>query len=490
VGIEIDRVRFDESDYVEFAERLEHDLAALQLLLSRSGFGQQPRSLGAELELFLVDGRGMPVRRNTEILAGIRDSRVTVELDRFNLELNPRPSPLSGRPFEAMSDELRGLLTVVAEVAAAHSARVVMIGILPTLFRHHLDRGVMTDLPRYRALDHSLQRLRRQPFRICIQGRERLEMTTPHVAMEGANTAFQVHLRIAPEQFTSTFNAVQLATAPVLAAAGNSPTLLGRWLWEETRIALFEQSVDDRPNEEITRRPPRVDFGTQWVRGGPLELFEESVRLHQPLLPILSDEDPLDCIARQQPPRLDELRLHQSTVWRWNRAIYDSADGGHLRIEMRALPAGPTLVDMLANAAFLVGLTLALAPTSHVWVKTAPFEQVRNNFYHAARTGLGCLLAWPDDHGNMVVQPGAELVLRLLSRAAEGLREAGVAAEDIALLDVIDQRVRSAQTGACWQWRAFQALEPEVGRDQAFALVLERYRELAETGQPVHTWPL
>jgi hypothetical protein len=300
--------------------------------------------------------------------------------------------------------------------------------------------------------------LRRQPFRICIQGRERLDLTTHHVAMEGANTAFQVHLRIAPEQFASTFNAVQLATAPVLAAAGNSPTLLGRWLWEETRIALFEQSVDDRPDRDSIRRPPRVDFGTQWVRG-PLELFEESVRLHQPLLPILSDEDPLDCIACQRPPRLDELRLHQSTVWRWNRAIYDSADGGHLRIEMRALPAGPTLVDMLANAAFLVGLALALAPTSHIWVDSAPFEQVRNNFYHAARTGLGSLLAWPDHRGNMVVQPGSELVLRLLPLAAEGLREAGVAAEDIALLDVIDQRVRSAQTGARWQWRAFQAVE-------------------------------
>ena len=490
MGIEIDRDRFDESDYLRFAERLEQCLAALRLLLDRPGFGQQPRTLGAELELFLVDCRGLPVPRNKEILAAVRDSRVTVELDRFNLELNPRPSPVAGRPFSALSEELRDLLAVVADVAASHSARVAVIGILPTLRPQDLDRDAMTDAARYRALDYSVRRLRRQPFHICIQGRERLDTRTRHVALEGANTSFQVHLRVAPEQFAAIFNAVQFATAPVLAAAGNSPTLLGRWLWEETRIALFEQAVDDRADEASDPRPPRVTFGTGWVRGGPLELFEQSVRLHEPLLPILSDEDPFDCLRRQAVPRLDELRLHQGTVWRWNRAIYDSADGGHLRVEMRALPAGPTLVDMLANAAFLVGLALALAPTVDAWVKTSPFERVRDNFYDAARRGLGAVLSWPTGDGNSAAQPAPALVLRLLPAARDGLREAGVAAADVALLDVIEERVRTGQTGARWQWRAFNALEPDVDRERAFAQMLERYLELAETGQPVHEWPV
>ena len=261
MGIEIDRERFEDSDYLRFAERLEQCLAALRQLLQRSGFGQQPRTLGAELELFLVDHWGSPAPRNKEILAAAADPRLTLEIDRFNLELNPRPSSLAGRPFSALWDEMRDLLTLVREAATSHSARVAVIGILPTLRPQDLERQAMTDAPRYRGLDYSLRRLRRQPFRVYVEGRERLDIMSRHVALEGANTSFQIHLRTAPEQFAPTFNAVQLPTAPVLAAAGNSPTLLGRWLWEETRIALFEQAVDDRADDATDRRPPRVTFG-------------------------------------------------------------------------------------------------------------------------------------------------------------------------------------------------------------------------------------
>jgi hypothetical protein len=240
--------------------------------------------------------------------------------------------------------------------------RPALIGILPTLRRSDLGPGVITDVPRYRALGSGLRRLRQVPFLIQITGEDPLELASEDVALEGANSSFQVHLRVDPAGFTRTYNAVQAATAPALAVAGNSPTFLGHRLWDETRIALFKQSVDDRGGHGPRRRLARTALGTGWLRGGPLELFTESIRLHQPLLPVVHQPPTpggpgpaaADGGGWQAPP-LDELRLHQGTVWRWNRAIYDPTSGGHLRIEMRALPAGPTVIDMLANAAFLMG---------------------------------------------------------------------------------------------------------------------------------------
>ena len=245
-----------------------------------------------------------------------------------------------------------------------------MVGILPTLRAEDLQLAALSDAARYRALNNGLRRLRQEPFRIRIDGADPLELAADDVGLEGANTSFQVHLRVDPDRFADHFNAAQLATGPVLAVAGNSPTFLGHRLWEETRVALFKQAVDDRDAAgRSSRRVSRVAFGTGWIATGAMELLEESVRLHEPVLPVLGAERPLERLAAGRVPALDELRLHQSTVWRWNRAIYDPAGGGHLRIELRALPAGPTVVDMLANAAFLLGLTLALAPDADAWIR-------------------------------------------------------------------------------------------------------------------------
>jgi hypothetical protein len=274
--------------------------------------------------------------------------------------------------------------------------------------------------------------------------------------------------------------------APVLAVAGNSPTFLGRRLWEETRIALFKQSVEDRASGGPRRGPPRAAFGSGWLRGGALELFTESVRRHEPLLPLVSGRLPQNGV-----PPLDELRLHQGTVWRWNRAIYDPAAGGHLRIEMRALPAGPTMTDMLANAAFLIGLTLWLAGQDDRWTYVLPFERAEHGFYRAAQHGLAAKLSWPT-HGDRVrTVAAADLVADLLPAARQGLRDAGVdAAEADCLLGVIGARVASGQTGAAWQRAALATVEHGRSRDQALAAMLDKYLTCAATGQPVHTWPI
>jgi hypothetical protein len=279
----------------------------------------------------------------------------------------------------------------------------------------------------------------------------------------------------------------------VLAVAGNSPTFLGHRLWEETRVALFKQALDDRDAAgRSSRRICRVAFGTGWIATGAMELLEESVRLHEPLLPVLSGECPLERVAAGQVPTLEELRLHQSTVWRWNRAIYDPAGGGHFRIEARALPAGPTVVDMLANAAFLLGLTLSLAPDADAWMRQVPFRQAHHNFYRAAQLGLRAELAWPLGAGGRVVTiPADQLIQRLLPAAHQGLKDAGVLPEEVdELLAVIEARAAAGQTGAVWQRRTLAALEPQLGREQALAGMLERYLELQGTNVPVHTWPV
>ncbi len=495
MGTEITWEKFSERDYVRFAERLEHCLSDLGQLLGRPGFGAGPVTIGAELELFLVDAVARPLPLNQAVRALAADPRVALELGRFNLELNSSPALLAGRPFTALAAELGVLLDRVGAAARAHHGRIALIGVLPTLSQAHLGSGAVTGTARYRALDRGLRRLRQGPLQIKISGAEPLELTSEDISLEGANCSFQVHMRVAPGDFTRVYNAVQLATAPALAVAGNSPTFLGHRLWEETRVALFKQSVEDRDSRGPKRRPPRTTLGTGWLRDGALELFTESVRLHQPLLPFVSVPEAADPEAADpeagDPPRLDELRLHQGTVWRWNRAIYDPAAGGHLRIEMRALPAGPTVTDMLANAAFLIGLTLWLAGQDQRWTYGLPFERADHGFYRAAQYGLAAELTWPSGPHQVRTVPAAVLVPELLPAARHGLVRAGVAeAEADRLLGVIGARVATGQTGAAWQRAALAAAEPGRSREQALTVMLDRYLACAATGQPVHTWPV
>jgi gamma-glutamyl:cysteine ligase YbdK (ATP-grasp superfamily) len=492
MGLLIEREEFDEADRARFAARLHDGLTALAALLDRPGFGAGPSSLGAELELFLIDaaGRGLPLNR--AVLAATLDPRVTVEVDRFNLEINTRPAPLRGRPFSALGGELASALAEVGRAAGTHGGRVTTIGILPTLRAADLEAGALTDLPRFRALSAGIRRLRRAPFTIAIDGEDPLTFACDDVTLEGANTSLQVHLRTPPADFARTYNAAQIATAPVLAAAGNSPLFLGHRLWEETRVALFRQATDDRGDPSAEWRPARVSFGHGWVRHGALELFAESVLQHPPLLPVVGPEDPVACVRAGGVPELAELRLHQGTVWRWNRAVYDPGSGGHLRIELRALPAGPSIPDMVANAAFLVGLTLALAPDAERLTAALTFGQARRSFYAAARAGLDAEILWPaDDAPSPRPVRAGDLVPRLLPQARAGLLTAGVDAAEIdPLLALIAARVARGTTGARWQLQTLADLERTRPRDAALAAMLERYVAAAASGAPVHGWPV
>jgi gamma-glutamyl:cysteine ligase YbdK (ATP-grasp superfamily) len=491
MGLEIERDRFEERDYERCTRRLDECLEALRAVIARPGFGAGPPTIGSELELHLVDEHALAKPINGVVLAelaGRSSSHITFELARFNLEINTAPLPLAGRPFTAMRAQLDEALHDVRSAAAMHGARVATIGVLPTLRERDLDPSVLTESRRYRALSESIRRLRHGPSRVRIEGIDALDMVIDDVTLEGATAAFQVHLKVPPERFAAHYNAAQIVAAPVLACSANSPLFLRRRLWDETRIGLFRQAIDERCDDW---RPARVTFGHAWVRHGAVELFEEAVGMHEPLLPIVGAVDPRDAARAGRVPQLPELRLHQGTTWWWNRAVYDDADGGHLRIEMRALPSGPTVVDMVASAAFEIGATIGLAARIEELLARMTFSHARQNFYDAARFGIDAVLLWPAATAPSPRPARARnVVSELLSVARAGLVASDVdAAEADTWLDVVARRAARRSTGAAWQRATFDALARTRTADDAAATMLERYVALSESGESVADWP-
>ncbi|MDD9935855.1 MAG: glutamate--cysteine ligase [Myxococcales bacterium] len=492
MGIQIDRERFEPAEYVEFQRRLEHSLKALEQLLQRPGFGVGAPSLGAEIELSLVDAEGSALPLNRAVLAASLDDHLQLELDRFNLEYNLTAVPAAGRPFSAFEREIGDAIAHLDGVAASHGGRIIPIGILPSLVPSDLDRHNMSDLPRYRALSRALKALRHSDFEIRIDGEEPLATSIDDVTMEGAATSLQVHLRVDPQDFAAVYNAAQLATAPALAVSANSPIFLGHRLWRETRIALFKQAVDPRPDEgRDWHHPPRVGFGHGFVRQSAHELFAETVALFPPLIPITTAEDPLASVRSGAMPALGELRLHMGTVWRWNRPVFDPDAGGHLRIELRALPSGPTPIDSAANAAYLVGLTMGLARRVDALLPRLPFEYAERNFYRAAQQGLDSGLVWAQLRDGPALQelPAAELARELLPVARAGLETLGVDSAEIdRMLGVIEARIDAHASGARYQLETLARLERRLPRQEALLELTRRYLERSKSGSPVHEW--
>jgi len=493
MGIEIAQTEFSPRDYTAFLERLGENLSVLKSLLEHPDFGRGERSLGAELEMYIIDSDGFPLYANQEILRDAGDPNLTLELNRYNLEYNLPPFPLADTPFEqterSILDKLRRLRTVAAE----HGGRIVPIGILPTLRQSDFGAHCVTDRRRYHALRQQLIARRGGHFHIDISGDDVLQVAMSDITLEGANTSFQVHYRVDPAAYADTFNAIQLVTPLALAIGANSPTLFGRSLWHETRIPLFKQSIDTRkPDHYGLYEPARVSFGLGWARRGAEELFREVVDIYAPLLPIMADRSPAEELAAGETPKLAELRLHQSTVWLWNRPIYDDADGGHLRVEMRALPAGPTAVDMVANAAFLIGMAEGIRPQLQDFLPAVPFRNAEYNFYRAARFGLDAKLVWPD-----APDPGfrersvLELIEAMLPVAHRGLLSIGIGEEESArYLDVIAQRLASGQSAAVWQLKMLAKLKTRLSGEAALHELLEKFVFYSEQNLPVGQWPV
>ncbi len=493
MGIEINNTDFSAEDYAAFIARLEENLSALGDLSRESGFGQSPGSLGAELEMYIVDGEGNPLYANQEILADAQDPQLTLELNRYNLEYNLSPYRLDAAPFRSTEREIQSRLEHVRRVAGKRGGRIVPIGILPTLRQSDFGSHCVTDRRRYHALVDQLIQRRGGEFRIDIAGEEPLKLEMADITLEGANTSFQVHYKVRPENYADTFNAMQLMTPLAVAIGANSPTLFGHTLWHETRIPLFKQSIDTRRVDRYSwNEPARVSFGQGWARRGAGELFREVVRIYPPLLPICADASPAQEIAAGRVPTLAELRLHQSTVWLWNRPIYDDTEGGHFRVEMRALPAGPTPVDMVANAALLVGLAEGIRPRINELLPALPFHIAEYNFYRAAQFGLDARLVWPEpDQSGYRERPVCSIIERLLPLAREGLDAIGIdTGESGHYLEVIKRRLERRQSGAVWQRKTLSRLKKTMPPDAALHELLEMFIGYSVQNLPVAEWPL
>lgn len=473
-----------------FTRHLLADLRALEVMLQRGALETGVRRIGAEQELFLLDKRFRPAPIALAMIDRLDDPHFTTEVARFNLEFNTDPLDFGGGCLSRLEAQL-GELTGKARVAA-HSldSEIVMTGILPTIDISDLTLENMTPKPRYFALNEAMRRLRGKDWEFYIKGADELIIRHDSVMVEACNTSFQLHYQVGPEEFAPLYNVTQAVAAPVLAAACNSPLLFGRRLWRETRIALFQQSVDHRAaGLHLREQAPRVSFGRRWVDESVLEIFREDITRFKVLLSAEIEEDSLGQLAAGEVPSLQALRLHNGTIYRWTRPCYGVMGGKpHLRIENRILPAGPTVLDEMANAAFWFGL---LSGMSRIWPdirRVMEFDTAHENFVAAARLGLRAQFGWP---GHQQV-PADELILEeLLPLAREGLAARGIAAADSdRYLGVLEERVRSRRTGAQWQLDSFAALREQGGRAERLAAITAATIENQTLGEPVHRWPV
>jgi len=487
--------RFDLSDRHRYREKLRKCLDALGVLLDERRF-ERPRNLmGLEIELNLADSEGLPRMMNTEVLRRIGSQDFQTELGQFNLEVNVVPHRLAGRVLDQLAEELRTGLGYADRQARAEGAGIVMIGILPTLTDSDLVFSNLTAADRYTLLNDQIMASRGEEVELDITGVERLTRTSPSIAPEAACTSVQLHLQVTPDRFADVWNASQAVSAVQIATGANSPFLFGRELWRESRIPLFLQATDTRPAELRAQGVrPRTWFGERWIDSA-YDLFEENFRYFPALLPISDDEDPQRVLAEDGVPGLPELVLHNGTVYRWNRPVYAVSDGvPHLRVENRVLPAGPTVADVLANTALYYGLVRSLADEPRpVWSRL-PFEVASENFDAACRYGIDAELSWPRPGrgSGLVKMPAVRLVQEeLLPLAAAGLDAWGIESADRdRYLGIIEERCRHRVNGASWQAAAYhRATESGLDRDKALAAVTRRYSELADTGEPVHSWP-
>jgi CBS domain-containing protein/gamma-glutamyl:cysteine ligase YbdK (ATP-grasp superfamily) len=482
--------RVDEKKAQEFMRALLDDLRALAFMLNDRRVESGKLRIGAEQEMFLIDRDLRPAPISTEVLKRAGDPRLTTEIARFNLEANLTPVDLTGDCFNRMQAELEHLLTMTRNSAETLGAHVLLSGILPTLQKSDLTLDNLTPIARYHELNRGVIRMRGGPLSIHIKGLDELSLTHENIMMESCNTSFQIHFQSAPDEFVNHYNVAQAITAPVLAVAVNSPLLFGHRLWQETRVALFQHSTDERSRPQLARsQPTRVSFGDQWLQSSVIELFHDQISRFRPILICEPDENPFQVLARGETPRFSALRLHNGTVWRWNRACYGVTNGvPHLRIENRALPAGPTPTDEIANTAFFMGLMLALPKQYGDISKRMAFDDAKLNFFRAARHGLDAHFQWIDGDSHSA---GSLILDSLLPLAREGLRSAQVDDTDVEkYLGIIEERTRCEQTGARWIMKSLAAMPDAPSRDLQQRRLTAAMLECQKDDRPIHEWPV
>ncbi len=472
----------------EFSRALLRDLLAMERIVADGLIESGVRRFGAEQEMFLVNDAWRPAPVSIEVLEDLNDDPFTTELARFNLEANLSPRVLEGRCFSAMHTELDEYVARARAAARRHDADVALTGILPTLSKSDLSLDNITPRARYYALNEAIHQAGDGEFRLRIQGTDELMISHDSVMLEACNTSFQVHLQVSAEEFAHFYNVAQAVTGAVLATCVNSPLLFGRRLWSETRIALFQQSLDTRAADLHMREVcARVRFGNHWLENSVVELFQEDLAAFRVLLAMPATEDPMQILREGGVPRLSALQLFNGTVYRWNRPCYGISGGKpHLRIECRALPSGPTTLDEMANAVFWIGTVLGVARAFPDLVERMEFDDAKSNFLAASRLGLSAGMTWMDGHSG----PADRLALdTLLPLAREGLADYPLAEDEVEhYLGVIEERVQKGVTGSTWALRSLTAMKKAGTRAERLAALTAATVQQQEEGKPIAHW--
>jgi CBS domain-containing protein len=473
---------------LDFIKHLLSDIKALEYLVEKGLIESNIQRIGAEQEFCLVTDNWRPSKMGAEILEILEDNHFTSELARYNLEINLDPFELQGKCFSLVENQLKTLLAKAKKAAATYDNKVVLTGILPTISKIELEFDYMTPNPRYRAMNNMMKEHKGSDFELRLRGVDELSIIHDSVLFEACNTSFQMHLQIAPEDFISSYNWAQTISGPVLGVCANSPLLLGRELWSETRIALFQQSIDTRNSSYALKdQKARVSFGDHWAAGSVAEIFKSDISQHKILLAQEIESNSMEELQRGEMPKLQALCLNNSTIYRWNRPCYGVANGkAHLRIENRYIPSGPTLIDEMANFAFWVGLMVGRPAKFDNMESIMDFRDAKANFVKAARTGKESVINWM---GRLISV--RDLILdELLPIARLGLEKEAIDQDDIdRLLGIIEQRAKGF-TGAQWKVRRYRQLRKTMKQDDALLALTKTIYENQQCDNPVSLWPL
>jgi len=474
----------------EFMKALLADLYVLEKMLAAGQLESGITRIGAEQEMVLVDRNMLPAPVAAEVLKRMNDRRLTTEIAKFNVEANIPPLELKGDCLHQMETQLQEVVGLARTAANFAGAEILLTGILPTLRLSDVSLANMADVPRYHELNRALTKLRGSSFMIHIKGTDEIYLTCESMMSESCNTSYQLHYQVDPENFPHAYNTAQLIAGPLLAGSVNSPLLFGQRLWSETRVALFQHSVDERSAVQQERnKAPRVSFGDDWIKKSILEIFRNDIARFRVILTHTIDEDPSQVLARGEAPLLSALRLHNGTVWRWNRPCYGIINGkAHLRIENRVLPSGPTVLDEVANAAIFFGLMNSIPNEYPDFESHMNFDDAKDNFYAACRFGLKASFHWVDGS----LYSARDLLLeKLIPMARAGLVKAGVDSADIErYTGIFEERVTSGQTGAQWAIRSFTAMGNKGTLEVRCRSLARGMLKGQNSQETVHKWPL
>jgi CBS domain-containing protein len=475
-------------DKAHYIHQLLKDIEALDMMIDQNLIEKTPIRIGAEQEFCLVDHEFMPQKNSLQVLETINDEHFTTEIGQYNLEINSDPLLFEKDCFSKLHQQLKELLAKAKTAAAKHDTRICLTGILPTLRIPHVSEDYMTKIKRYAVLNEALKDSRGQDFYIHIKGVDELNFLSDSVMLEACNTSFQTHLQVNPDNFIDTYNWAQAISGPVLSACTNSPLLFGKELWAETRIALFNQSVDTRANSFVlNEKQSRVSFGTHWEKGTVSSIFKDNISKFRSLLTSEFEGNSVEVLKNGTIPKLKALNLHNGTVYRWNRVCYGVGGGKpHLRIECRYLPAGPTLTDEIANMMFWVGLVVGQSKAYEKIQDKMDFKDVRSNFYKACRYGIESIFTW---NGKQIT--ARDLILdELLPMAYRGLYKAGILPQDVEhYLTIIENRLKS-WTGSEWMVKSYRNLQKSKKSFEALQVLTSYMYEKQEHDYPVDSWTL